>query len=142
MIPRHASVFICDELLFSLTGKFNLFGNYTGDITIPADPTPVTQLIFYFIVETDVTNPFQSLTLQVTLPDSIPIVQPIPVLPQVAIQQGRPRWTIRWPLLIPQPSLRPGRIEAKAIHESGELIAGTPWIVLGGQQAIPPVAPS
>jgi hypothetical protein len=133
MIPRHASVLICDELLFSLTGKFNLLGNYTGDIAIPSDPNTALQLVFYFIVETDVSDPFQLLTFQVTLPKSEPVVQVVPVPPLLPPPPDRPRWTLRWPLLIPQPVLRPGKIEAKVIHEKGELIAGTPWIVAGQQ---------
>jgi hypothetical protein len=138
MIPRHATVIICDELLFSITGKINLLGSYTGDITIPTDPTQVGQLLFYFLVETDVQDPYKSLTFQVTLPQANPVTQIVPVVPQIQILSGRPRYTVRLPLLIPQPLLHPGRIEAKVIHESGELIAGTPWIVLAGQQH-PPV---
>jgi len=134
MIPRHASLFICDEILFSLTGKFNLLGAYTSDLTIPNDPTVGAQLVFYFVIETDVSDPYKSLRIEVTLPETAPIVQAIPVVPQIApILPDRPRWTMRWPLLIPQPVLHPGRIVAKVIHEKGELIAGAPWIVLTGQ---------
>lgn len=137
MIPRHASVFICDEILISLTGKYNILGNYTGDIAIPSEPAPAAQLVFLFVIETDVKDLYQSLALQVTLPGSPPIKQAIPVIPQIPLLPDRPRWSMRWPLLIPQPLLRPGRIEAKVIHESGELTAGTPWIVLAPQPALP-----
>jgi hypothetical protein len=131
MIPRQATVLICDEILISLTGKFTLLGNYTGDISIPTAPTVVPQLVFYFVIESDITDVYRSLSLQVTLPETSPTVQLIPVIPHIPAQPGRSRWTMRWPLLIPQPSLSPGPIEAKVIHENGELIAGAPWIVLG-----------
>lgn len=137
MIPRQANVIICDELLFSITGKTNIIGIYTTDISIPVDPTQVPQLIFFFVIETDVGDLFKSLSLHVTLPGSAPIIQPLPMIPQIAAAPGRARWTLRWPLLLPQPMLRPGRIEAKVIHESGELIAGTPWIVMAGQPQQP-----
>jgi hypothetical protein len=137
MISRHASVFVCDELLVSLSGKFNILGNFTGDISIPADPTPVAQLVFLFIIEADANDPFRSLAMQVTLPGSAPVTQQVPVIAQVPVLPGRPRWTMRWPLLINQPILRPGRVEAKVIHENGELIAGTPWIVMLAQQPPP-----
>jgi hypothetical protein len=135
MIPRQVTVLVCDELLISLTGKVTLLGNYTGDISIPTAPTTVPQLVFYFIIESDIDDVYRSLSLQVALPDSLPIVQPVPVIPQTTTQQNRSRWTMRWPLLIPQPSLNPGRIEAKVIHENGEIIAGAPWIVLASQQS-------
>src|SRR5206468_5321157 len=124
------------ELLLSLTGKVNLLGTYTGDIAIPTKPTVVPQLIFYFIIESDVEDIFRSLSLQVTLPELPPIVQSLPSIPQIPLQPGRSRWTMRWPFFISQPTLNPGRIEAKAIHENGELIAGAPWIVLTGLQQL------
>lgn len=40
-IQRTASVIVCDEILFSLTGKSFLNGVYTGDITIPGDQLAV-----------------------------------------------------------------------------------------------------
>jgi hypothetical protein len=134
MIPRYASVLICDEILFSLTGKTNLLGAYVTDIAIPANPTLVNQLIFYFTIETDIQDLFTSLTLHVTLPGSAPVIQSIPVIQIGPAEPSRQRWTMRWPLMLPQVLLRPGRIEAKVIHEKGELIAGTPWIVLAAQQ--------
>lgn len=137
MIPRHASVIICDELLFSITGKINLLGSYTGDITIPTDPTQIAQLLFYFLVETDVQDPYRSLTFQVKLPQADPVTQILPAVPPIQILPERPRFTMRWPLLISQPLLHPGRVEAKVIHESGELVAGAPWIILAGQQPQP-----
>ena len=83
MIPRHASVIICDELLFSITGKINLLGSYTGDITIPTDPTQIAQLLFYFLVETDVQDPYRSLTFQVKLPQADPVTQILPAVPPI-----------------------------------------------------------
>jgi hypothetical protein len=134
MFPRQATVLVCDELLISLTGKFTLLGNYTGDISIPTAPATVPQLVFYFIIESDINDVYRSLTLQVALPESFPIVQLVPIIPQMLTQPNRSRWTMRWPFLVSQPILNPGRIEAKVIHEKGEIIAGTPWIVLASQQ--------
>ena len=134
MSTRKATVILCDEILFSLTGKTNLLGCYTGDLSIPADPSPTVQLAFYFLIETDIADPFQSLTIQIALPGAEVIVQPIPTLPQmVPPGPGRTRATIRWPIVLPQPILRPGRIESKVIHEGGEMIAGMNWIVLANQ---------
>jgi hypothetical protein len=135
MIPRQATVLVCDELLISVTGKFTLLGNYTGDISIPTVPTIVPQLVFYFIIESDINDVYRSLSLQVALPKSPPIVQPLPIILQTPTQPDRSRWTMRWPLLVSQPTLNPGRIETKVIHESGEIVAGTPWIVLASQQS-------
>jgi hypothetical protein len=131
MSHRQATVLVCDEILISLTGKFNLLGNYTGDITIQTDPTAVAQLIFYFIIETDVSDLYRSLSVQVTLPESAPITQVVPLL-VIAPQPNRSRWTTRYPLLIRNPSLRPGRIEAKVIHDTGEMILNAPWITMSG----------
>jgi hypothetical protein len=136
MASRHATVIICDEILFSLTGKFNILGNYTADLSIPQNPTQLPQLVFLFLIETDATDPFQSLSLRVAFPDSEPIKHSIPTFAN-PVTLERPRSTIRWPLLIPQPSLRPGPIEAKVIHEKGELIAATPWVVLASPQPRP-----
>jgi hypothetical protein len=137
MPPRQASVLLADEIFFNLYGKAILHGVYNTDLTIPNDPTLAPQLIFYFLMETDLSEPFKSLGVEVTLPKSEPIrgfvFLPPPQLlaAQYQAQPERTRWYIRHPLLIPLPNLRPGRIEAKVIHDGGEIQVVAPWIVLG-----------
>jgi hypothetical protein len=131
MADRQATVVIADDLLWSLNGKFTMLGIYTGDISIPADPSGAPQLVFLFIFETDVSDPFQSVTLHLELPGRSPVLVPLPVpFPQVSQDPARTRWTVRWPCLVPNVVLHPGKITAKVIHERGELIAATPWVVL------------
>jgi hypothetical protein len=141
MIERRATVLVADELLVSLNGKFNLLGMYAADILIPANPTTAAQLVFLFLIETDVEDPFRSLTLEVSLPGSTPNRLEVGPLPTVSVLPGRRQWNIRWPFLIPLPVLRPGHIEAKVVHEKGELIASAPWISIATATP-PPAAPS
>jgi hypothetical protein len=134
---RQASVMVADELTFSLNGKFNVFGVYTTAIHIPADPSHTTQLIFLFIIETSPDDPYQMLSLHVQLPggDSRFLSLSIPNLrPGLADQQQR--WCLKYPLLFQNPILRPGPIEAKVIHEKGEILTAAPFIIL--QEAAPP----
>lgn len=142
MTIRQAAVLVADEIYFNLHGKAILQGIYNTDMLIASDETRAPQLVFYFMIETDLSEPFQSLSVQITLPGNDPIRQPVFVPPpqflaaQVQANPARSRWYTRHPVLIPAPVLRPGRIEAKVIHESGEIIVVTPWIVN------PTVAPS
>jgi hypothetical protein len=129
MSERRASVFVCDDVLISLNGKFNALGMYTGDIAIFGGEVPSAQLVFVFQIECDLADPYRSLIAQVTLPGEGPRQMPIPFVIPTPAPDGRGRWTIRWPFLVTRPTLRPGRIEAKVIHEKGELIAGYQWIV-------------
>jgi len=129
MISRQATVIVSDELLISLTGKVTILGAYTGDIKIMQEPTTVAQLVFLFIIETSLEDPYRNLTVQVTFPEAEPVRQDIPI--GVVVSPERTRWISRWPLLIPQPILRPGRIDAKLFHEQGELTLAAPWIVMG-----------
>ena len=64
-IIRTASMIVCDDILFGLTGKAFLQGVYTGDITIHGNALAVPQLIFYFTVETSKEKPFKKMTLKV-----------------------------------------------------------------------------
>jgi hypothetical protein len=141
MPPRQATVLLADEVFYNLNGKAVLHGVYNTDLTIPNNPTLVPQLIFYFIIETDFSEPFKSLGVEVTLPGNEPsrgiVFLPPPQLlaAQLQAQPARTRWYTRHPLLIPAPYLRPGHIEAKVIHESGEIKVDTPWIVHAAVQA-------
>jgi hypothetical protein len=130
MANRQGTLIVADDLLFTLNGKYNINGFYTGDIYIPADPIVVPQLVFIFIAETDVSDPFKSLSFEIMLPGSNPIKsEPFPIAPLVE-GGGRTRWFARWPQLVQNARLSPGHIEAKIIHEAGEILVGGPWIVL------------
>jgi hypothetical protein len=138
-MARHASVFISEEFLISLTGKFTVQGLFTTDIVIPTEPFSANQLVFLFSIETDMDDPLQRLTLEVTFPHQPSRTLEVPLPPFVPMP-GRTKWVFRWPFLIQNVVLQPGRIEAKVIHEKGELVAAAPWISLA-QQA-PPTQPS
>ena len=142
MAPRLAALIIADEVYYNLHGKAILQGIYNTDLIIPVEPTQAPQLIFYFIIETDISEPFESLKVEVTLPGSAPhssfVLVPPPqfLRTQAETQKDRSRWYTRFPLLIPAPQLRPGKIEARVIHEKGEIPVTTHWIVLN--PAFPP----
>jgi hypothetical protein len=135
MTARQASVLVADEVYFNLHGKAILHGIYNTDLVITSDQMTAPQLVFYFMIETDISEPFHSLSVQITLPGNDPIRHHVLVPPpqfvaaQAQMNPTRSRWYTRHPVLIPAPVLRAGQIEAKVIHESGEIIVGSPWIV-------------
>lgn len=135
MSERRASVIVCDDILYALTGKAFLQGVYQTDITIPGPELQIQQLVFYFSAETPKENEFKTVVLKVTLPGSPPAQIEV-AIPAFNANPGRKIMTLRAPLLLQQPILRPGRIEATVVTESDELAAAGPWIV-----SIPP-APS
>ena len=128
-MTRQATVLVSDELTFSLNGKTNAFGIYTNDIIIPKDPTEGIQLIFMFIIETAPDDPFQTLEVVVELPggDSRRLAIPLGTILSVSDQR---RWCTKFPLLFARPILKPGFIEAKVVHERGEISTAAPAIVL------------
>jgi len=128
MIERKATVLVCDEVTFSLTGKFNIFGIYTGDISIPHDPTPITQLAFLFIIETDMQDIFKSLTCEITVPNLPLVRQDIAIPLNINVQPNRPRLVIRWPIVLPNLLLSPGAITSRVIHDKGEINTGGVFI--------------
>ncbi len=130
MADRLASLLVADDLLFAMNGKYNITGVYTGDILIAVDPTMLPQLVFLFLIETDVTEPFHSLTLEIKMPGSEPVRMPPVQIPPGPHIEGRTRQFLRWPQLVQNVRLSPGKIEAKVIHESGEIPVAGPWIVL------------
>ncbi len=135
-MPRQATLLIADEIYFNLYGKAILQGIYNSDLVIPTNPSTAPQLLFYFIVETDIADPFHSLSVEVSLPELPPVRNVVPVFPHqffIAQAQAQPerRWiTVKHPMIIQGPSLRPGRIEAKVIHENGEIAITPQWITL------------
>lgn len=135
-MSRQASLIAADEIYFNLYGKSILQGVYHGDLTIPALSHPLPQLIFYFMAETSLDDPFHSLIAEVTLPGNQPVRNMVALIPPEvlkAVDRQRARAYYRHPLLVPAPILHPGQIEAKLIHESGEIIVGAPWIILNPQ---------
>jgi hypothetical protein len=126
-IERRASVLICDDVLFGVTGKVFLQGVYQSDITIHGDELTINQLVFYFMVETPIDRPFQRISLSVTFPETPPAYMEIP-LTEMPTNSERPRIILRAPFVLQQIVLRPGKIEIKAITESDELNAGDFWI--------------
>ncbi|MBN9039838.1 MAG: hypothetical protein J0H38_01005 [Rhizobiales bacterium] len=130
MNERKASVIVCDEFTWSLTGKANFFGVYVQDIVIPIPEVTINQMVFFFSVETDANDPFKQVELKVEFPGSPPFTQPIAMdalpMPPPA---GRTKITYRFPIMLQQRVLRPGRIATSVIHERGELSAGGVWIV-------------
>ena len=141
-MPRQATLIIADEIYFNLYGKAILQGVYNSDLTIPSDPSKAPQLLFYFIIETDITAPFESLAVEVALPGETPIRNFVFVPPpqfisaQIQATPARTRFTVRHPMLIAAPTLRAGRIEAKVIHEAGEIAITPQWI------SLPPTIPT
>lgn len=127
-MARQATLLVADEIYFNLHGKAIFQGIYHSDLAIPTNPSTAPQLIFYFMMEADVTDPFRSLTVEVTLPESAPVRNPVFVIPPVPSIAGVTKLFYRHPLLIQGPVLKPGRIEAKVIHEGGEIAVGAPWI--------------
>jgi hypothetical protein len=130
MTTRQASVFVADDFTYSLNGKFNLFGVYTADIAIVADPSVANQLVFLFEIETPPDEPFESLELSVTLPGGDTRRLPLPLENFRPTSSDKIRWNLKYPLLFPTPTLRPGPIEAKVIHEKGEISVVAPVIAL------------
>jgi hypothetical protein len=131
MAERKASAFVCDEALFSLTGKITISGMYTQDIVISSNEQQINQLVFVFTIETPISEPFKTLTLKVAFPGSDPIEVPAAtaIAPIASADPRRKQIIYRQPVLIPQPTLRPGRIVASVVHESGEIEAGGFWVV-------------
>jgi hypothetical protein len=136
MIERQATLIVADDMYTSMSGKQTLQGIYTADINIPSNPSIAPQLVFYFIVETDINDPFQSVALEITFPDeptqriAVSLTIP-PVLPD------RTRTSFRVSALVPFPKLKPGHIIAKVIHEKGEILVMAPWISVMPQMVNP-----
>jgi hypothetical protein len=128
MSSRIATIFVCDDILVSLNGKWNALGIYTADIIIAGDEVTATQIIVVFQLECDLVDPYTSITVEVQFPGEPARQLPMPILPIVSTQ-GRSRWTVRWPFLNQMVRLRPGRIQTKVIHDKGEIDTGGIWII-------------
>jgi hypothetical protein len=134
MTERAAHVITCDDLRVEIGGKFIVVGMYTGGIVIPANEMAVNQIIFLFMISTEIDNPFESLACEITLPGSDPIrinisLSNAPVDEKMR-SLGARRRIYNFPMMIANPIFRPGRVEGKVIHESGELVPiGLPLII-------------
>jgi hypothetical protein len=133
MSERKASVFVCDDFFYNLTGKVTLSGMYTtNDIAIAGDEQRAAQLVFVFSIETPVEDPFTApVFLRVSFPGNEPNILAVTVPSQNSVLFSDPaRKTIvaKQPFLIMQPLLKPGRVETAVVHDKGEINAGDIWI--------------
>jgi hypothetical protein len=130
-----ATVIVADDFTYTLSGKQNVFGIYTGEIQIPSDPCIGHQLIFLFIIETCPDDPYQHLALRVELPGGDFREFELAMNRfDVGLSDQR-RWCLKCPLLFSAPILKPGPIEAKVIRESGEISTAAPFIILSPQRS-------
>jgi|ERR1700733_13977555 len=133
MSAIRAYVFVCDEVLYSLTGKLLAQGIYTsGDIGISSAEQRTAQLVFVFTIEFPIEG-FPSLaTFKVEFPDTAPSSMTVPVAPpNAALLMAHPArkiWSFKYPMLVQQPVLKPGPIKTTLIYEGGEADAGTIWV--------------
>jgi hypothetical protein len=136
MSGRQASLLVCDDLLVSMNGKLTLLGIYTSaDITILAESTTIPQITFLFLIESDADDPFEKISVEVTLPGqpTARTEMPASALPSSPTPPGRTRRLYKLPLLIQGAILNPGRVDAKVVHENGEIAVVGPWIMLAPQ---------
>lgn len=89
-----------------------------------------SQLVFAFVIEAPPEDPYQSIQISVTLPGGDTRSLDLPVSKFVAGEADKKRWCLKYPLLFLNPVLRPGQIEAKVIHEKGEIITVAPFVIL------------
>ncbi|MGD1035894.1 MAG: hypothetical protein ABR878_01615 [Roseiarcus sp.] len=128
MAERAAFVVIADDANTSFNGKLNLSGIYTQDLAIPAEPFLANQLLFVFHLETDVTDPFKKLEVEITFPGEQPrrTVVPLPPFPAAPPERTRQTITLTIPCIYVQ--LRLGKIDVKVTHEKGTINVVAPWI--------------
>jgi hypothetical protein len=126
-----ATLLVCDDLLYSLMGKVNLIGIYTSDIAINGPGQVAGQLVFFFVMEGDISERPTHVSLEITLPGTPPRRLDFPAFPtDIQQQPGRTRWYLRLPFLLPQVVLHPGRIEGKIIYAGNEIALRGPWITV------------
>jgi hypothetical protein len=129
MISRDAMFFLCDDVLVALSGKMTIAGMYTSDIIIPNEGIQIAQLVAVFTIRTPMETPFQKLVLQISMPgEENPQQIDLSGQSKSASIPGRTTLNYKLPFLIGNPILHSGPIEAKVIHESGEMLAGRHWV--------------
>lgn len=129
-MTRQATLATADEATLTLTGKLNLFGIYATDISIPKNPTIVTQLVFVFLVETDPNDLYQKLELRVDLPSGDSRHLPVNLGILKVGQSDTVRWSLKYPLLFQNAILSPGPIKASVIHDKEIIHPAAPFVVL------------
>jgi hypothetical protein len=127
---RQASVLVADDMTYSLNGKMNLTGIYSGDIIIPNPRSYIQQLVFLFTIDTDVDDLFERIEVSIKLPSGDKRVLEIPLRTLIPTLSDKIRWNTKTPLLFQNTILSPGPIEAKIIHEKGEMLLSAPVIAL------------
>jgi hypothetical protein len=130
MIERTAFVILSDDLNTSFNGKLNIIGAYTQDIAITTDPFRANQLLFVFRVETDIDDPLQSLSVEITFPGQRPVINIIPLPPNPPKTPNRTKQALTFTIPIVYIDLRPGKIDVKLIHEKGTIDVLAPWIAM------------
>jgi hypothetical protein len=128
-----ASVFVCDEVLFSLTGKLVAHGIYTtDDVAIPSLEYRAPQLVFVFSVEYPREDSVSLAAFKVELPEAAPhtmsagIMQRNPAV--LAANPSRKLSSFMHPVLIQSPLLKPGPIKTTVTIDDEEIDSGTIWI--------------
>ncbi|HEX5278687.1 MAG TPA: hypothetical protein VFW28_01285 [Micropepsaceae bacterium] len=132
MTDRHATFLVCDDVLIGLNGKIYIHGIYTQDLIIPTDEQALGQLVIFVLAETPIGKPFRVFKIQIQFPgesepriiDALPMALAMPP----SANPDRTVIKVRTPVMIPQPTLRPGAIEISIIHEEGTLLVGKQWV--------------
>lgn len=132
-----STLLVCDDVRFEFNGKAILVGVYTADIVIPISPFTAGQIYFFFSFECGVDEIPKSLAFEVTLPGQKPLRWPVHISPDIKIPEDRRTAYVRQPCPVFSPQLIAGRIEAKVIHDRGEISVGAPWIVHMPPTSIP-----
>lgn len=126
----HGSLLICDDMSFTLTGKVDLRGVYTSDISISSAGIPISQLVAYVFVEGELSElPTTTVQVDVSVPGAqVSTVSFPPHVPPGL--PGRTSWFLRTPLLIQNIRLQPGKIVGTVRHGDATLTLHGPWIVV------------
>lgn len=127
---RRASLLVADDFTTSLVGKMNLLGIYGGDMVIPHENIIATQLVFFFIMESDPDRPPKRVSLHVELPGGDRRDLNLPMDRFFQTESDKELWTLRYPLLYQMAVLRSGKIKAKLVHDEGEIVVHAPHIVV------------
>src|ERR1700689_5407102 len=110
-----AAVLVCDDVVYSVTNKLSVGGIYNTDILIPAENTPVTHLVFFFLVECDLTEMPHTLLVEITFPGAQPNRTITPIVPVTLLPPDRTKWLMRYPVVVAAPVLRTGHVEIKIV---------------------------
>jgi hypothetical protein len=113
-----------------MNGKTTLVGIYTGDITVAVDGQTVNQMVFYFIVQGDLSDVPKTMALEVKLPGLGPTTREIPMDRNALVATAeRTKWFVKVPVPIFGAPLRSGKIEAKVVFDNEEIHLAPQWIL-------------